>query len=204
MNKLFGNSPKDYLDRVYFNWYNTYVQICRPNRICWLGEVPKKIDKQDFLHIDLKDAEIVASADALPLIDGCFDLIVVANFHESSKEPVLAFKEISRALSDDGNLLIFSLVPWSHLAFSSIVQKKLTQLITFKSMRNWLRQEGIVLQKKVDVFYRPNTNFMFKQLAFLEAIGPFLAPWLASVNITMWNKLSPGMLIDGSSCESWG
>lgn len=204
MKNLFGENSKDYLDIIYTNWYRLYMQTCKPKRVCWLGAVPKQIEKKFFLHIDVKLSDVIAKAEALPLIDGCFDLIVVANFHETSKDYRSTFDEISRVLADGGHLLIFSLSPWGSLAVNSLLKNNNKKLLTISDMKNCLYKNSVFLQRRFGLFYRPDIDFMFKSLGFLELFAPFISPWLASVNVTMWKKCSLGVLIDENSCESWG
>lgn len=86
--------------------------------------------------LELADAaeSLVCSPEALPLADGCLDLVVVHHFLEVVDEPHRLLQEAARVTADDGNLVIFG---WSPLAPSALSRLWSRKRHDFCSQGHW-------------------------------------------------------------------
>ena len=100
-----------------------------------------------MLPRDGSSAGVQASAAALPLPDGAFDLVVSASSFHDWAAPAAALREVRRVLSPDGRLL---LLDWSAdyltiramRAWLSITRRPVAQVLSAAEMSNTLAAAG--------------------------------------------------------------
>jgi ubiquinone/menaquinone biosynthesis C-methylase UbiE len=72
----------------------------------------RTVDWEESLHPDATHADVVASADAIPLPDGAADAIVCTQVLEHVPEPVVVLRELHRLLVPGGRLYLTAPLAW--------------------------------------------------------------------------------------------
>jgi SAM-dependent methyltransferase len=106
-------------------------------------------DWSDSLHADASRADIIASADALPVHDDSFDLVVCTQVLEHVPEPLAVLQELARVLVSGGRLaltvpLLWELheAPHDYYRYTEPGVRHLLAKAGFGDCRVWPRGDG--------------------------------------------------------------
>lgn len=139
---------------------------------------------------------VQTSAEELPIATGSIDVIVLPHILEYSKDIHKLLREMERALTDDGHVVIISINPlslWGLWYFALYFFGKMPwqgRLISILRLKDWLSLLNFEVKKTAFFFFSPplkNTNFL-RKFSLMEKLGRRCWPILGNLYILIAKK----------------
>ena len=121
-------------------------------------------------------ADLLATAQALPLESDCLDLLVLHHSLETTSDPHGVLREAERVLNGEGLLLILGFNPWcwwglGRLAGRSCPPREV-ELLSLSRLHDWLKLLDLQVEKVETFFSLPplRNEKLLQRLAFLRRL----------------------------------
>lgn len=126
------------------------------------------------------DRVVFANLDAIPLNDGCADLIISSYVLEHLEDPAKTFREFARLLKPGGTLIVWASNKWNYAMMLSSV--------TPTWFHNWVRRLAYptVGKDNCPTYYRANTSFALRKLVTTSGFDPNIALLYGAAAYRYW------------------
>jgi len=136
-----------------------------------------------------------SSLEALPILPGSVDVVVLAHMLEFAESPQQLLQEIHHSLAPNGQLLIMTFNPYSQWGMSRFSRGKRGfpwsgHFYSQCKIKKWLRQIGYSIISNKTLCYRPTLHdaHQCQRLKFMESIGQVCFPWFGAVTFVAAQK----------------
>ncbi len=135
-------------------------------------------------------------ADALPLLSGQIDLVLLVHALEAARDPRQVLREAYRVLIPEGHLVITGLNPWSGWGAWRRARAKKQKMpwknpfLSVSRLREWLTLLGCEVVTVRRFFFRPPVlpGGVFDQFTFLDNMGSRVCPIAANAYVLVAKK----------------
>lgn len=140
------------------------------------------------------------SLDALPILPGSVDAVVLAHLLEFAESPFELLKETHRILAPEGQLILLTFNPWSLWGLSRLMRSKRGfpwsgQFYSTIQIKRWLHNLGYSIVLSKTLCFRPvlHEAHQCERWSFMETLGSYCFPGFGAVSLFVVQKQEVGM-----------
>lgn len=178
------------------------LQIGGPSdlRLIRSAHYPHKAFLSTQLTSATHSSHVQFGLDALPILPGSVDAVVLAHLLEFAESPYELLKETHRILAPEGQLVLLTFNPCSLWGLSRLKRGKRGfpwsgQFYSIARVKRWLRDVGYSIVSSKTLCFRPvlHDAHQCERWSFMETLGSYCFPSFGAVSFMILQKKEIGM-----------